>query len=437
MGRRRTTTVSTLALLALAAAATAQPPAQFTGSWRAVLASPGGELPFTLRIAGRGDALTAHALNGAEQAAADSVRVEGRRILIRFDVYDSELAAELQADGRTLVGDWSKAGKRVLGFSASAGDERRFLQAPAQSESRAGGSQLSGAWAATFGTGERAQAARGELQQEAERVSGTFLTPVGDHRYLEGDFRDGVLRLSRFDGSAASLYVARLQPDGSLVGQLFRGAGAPQEWNARRLEIGGADGLPDAFKAAGLANAEGRLRFQFPDLQGRPVSLQDERFRGRVVLVNIFGSWCPNCNDEAPLLREWARRYAGRGLEIVGLAYEQTGDHDGDRRAVQRFAKRHALEYTLLLAGVSERKAAAATLPDLTGLFAFPTTIFVDRAGRVRKIHSGYAGPATGEHHTRLVSELTRTLDELLTEAAPAPAAEAPLPNRDVAVRVR
>jgi thiol-disulfide isomerase/thioredoxin len=433
----RNTTLQTLALVAFAAAATAQAPAQFAGSWRAVLASPGGELPFTLRIAGRGGALTAHALNGAEQAAADSVRIEGRRIVIRFDVYDSEIAAELQADGRTLLGDWSKAGKRVLGFSASAGDERRFLPATPPSEPGDGRARLTGAWAATFGTGERAQAARGELQQEGERVSGTFLTPVGDHRYLEGDFRDGALRLSRFDGSAASLYVARLQPDGSLVGQLFRSAGAPQDWTARRLDAAGADGLPDAFKAAGLANAEGRLRFQFPDLQGRPVSLQDERFRGRVVLVNIFGSWCPNCNDEAPLLREWASRYAGRGLEIVGLAYEQTGDPDGDRRAVQRFAKRHGLEHTLLLAGVSERKAAAATLPDLTGLFAFPTTIFVDRGGRVRKIHSGYAGPATGEHHQRLVRELTRTLDELLAEPAPAPAAEASGPNRELAARVR
>jgi hypothetical protein len=91
---------------------------------------------------------------------------------------------------------------------------------------------------------------------------------------------------------------------------------------------------------------------------------------------------------------------------------------------VERFARRHSLTHTLLLAGISDRKAAAATLPDLTGLFAFPTTIFVDRSGRVRKIHSGYAGPATGDHHRRLVSELTRVLEELLAEAAPATAAD-------------
>jgi thiol-disulfide isomerase/thioredoxin len=414
--------VAAAAALAMHAPAGAQQSGAFVGDWRAVLASPGGELPFTLRIAAQADALSAHALNGAERATADSVRVSGARLVLRFDVYDSEISAELQPDGRTLVGDWTKAGKRVLAFTATSGDQRRFLPEAAAGEGGAA-ADVSGVWAASFGAGERAQAARGELVQQGQRVLGTFLTPVGDHRYLEGEFRDGVLRMSRFDGSAASLYVARLQPDGSLSGQLWRSAGAPQEWSAKRLDARG-DGLPDAFAAAGLANAEGRLRFRFPDLQGRPVSLQDDRFRGRVVVVNLFGSWCPNCNDEAPLLREWSRRYEGRGLEILGLAYEQTGDPQGDIRAVERFARRHSLTHTLLLAGISDRKAAAATLPDLTGLFAFPTTIFVDRSGRVRKIHSGYAGPATGDHHRRLVSELTRVLEELLAEAAPATAAD-------------
>jgi len=404
------------------------PASAFAGTWRAVLTSPGGELPFTLRIRSEGSGLAAVAINGQEQAAFDSARVTEKRIALRFDVYDSELGAELSSDGQKLTGEWSKAGKPVLPFSATRGDERRFLP-PAEAGRGANGA-LSGAWAATFGTGERAQAARGEFEQSNQRVRATFLTPVGDHRYLEGDFRDGVLRLSRFDGSSASLYRARLQADGSLAGELWRGAGNAQPWTARRIDAGGADGLPDAFALAGLANTEGRLRFRFPDLAGREVSLQDERFRGRVVLVNIFGSWCPNCNDEAPLLREWSRRYGARGLEIVGLAYEQTGDPEGDRRAVQRFAKRYGLDHTLLLAGISERKAAAATLPDFTGLFVFPTNIFVDRSGRVRKIHSGFAGPATGAHHERLIKELTSQIEELLAEPAPAPAEGPTGPNR-------
>jgi thiol-disulfide isomerase/thioredoxin len=415
---RRAILAAALTMMGVTAAAGLQEPAaSVADTWRAVLASAGGELPFTLRIRADANGLSAFAVNGTEEARFDSASLEGRTLRLRLEVYDSEIAALLSADGQTLSGTWTKGTRPPLAFRATRGDARRFLSQPDSKEAAPG--SIAGAWAATFGTGEKAEAGRGEFTVEGERVRGTFLTPVGDHRYLEGDFFGGQLRLSRFDGSAASLYLAELQPDGSLSGQLWRGA-TPTPWTARRVDVASSDGLPDSFALAGLANSLGRLRFSFPDLAGQPVSLDDARFRGRVVLVNIFGSWCPNCNDEGPLLREWQRRYAGRGLEIVGLAYEQTGDRQGDRRAVQKFARRYGLEYPLLLAGISDRKAAAATLPDLAGLFAFPTNILVDRQGRVRKIHSGFAGPATGEHHRRLVAELERLIEGLLAETAAA-----------------
>ncbi len=135
-------------------------------------------------------------------------------------------------------------------------------------------------------------------------------------------------------------------------------------------------------------------------------------------MVNVFGSWCPNCNDEAPLLAEWYRRYRDRGLEIVGLAYEFTGDPERDRRLVRRFAKRYGIDYPLLLAGVSDKAAAAETLPDLTAVLSYPTTIFIGRDGKVRKIHSGFAGPGTGRHHEELVAKLEAAIEELLAEPA-------------------
>ena len=144
------------------------------------------------------------------------------------------------------------------------------------------------------------------------------------------------------------------------------------------------------------------------------LSLDNPRFAGKAVLVNIFGSWCPNCNDEAPLLAEWHRRYAARGLEVVGLAYEFTGDRERDRRQVRRYAARHGIEFPLLLAGVSDKARAGETLPDLTAVIAYPTTVFVGRDGRGRKIHSGFTGPATGAHHDALVAELEAEIEGLL-----------------------
>jgi thiol-disulfide isomerase/thioredoxin len=419
--RRVVRTVLGFLVVSIVAASEAAPAPSFDGTWRAVLTLPGGELPFSLKIRTDAGQVAAFALNGAEEFRFDSASVEAHTIAIRNDVYESEIRAELSADGNTLTGQWTKGTKPPVPFMAARGDVRRFL--PISDGEPSSGRPVSGGWAVKFG-GERPQVSRGEFEQKGDRVTATFLTPVGDRGFLEGDFRGGLLRLSGFDGGRAALYVARVQADGSLVGEQWSTGPSATPWTAQRLEIAG-DILPDAFSLAGITNPEGRLRFAFPDVHGKTVSHDDARFRGKVVLVNITGTWCPNCNDEAPLLRELAKRYRERGLEIVSLAYEQGADPEADKRAVERFTRHYGLEFPVLLAGISDRKAAAATLPDFTGLFAFPTNIFVDRAGHVRKIHSGFAGPGTGSNHERLVAELTGVIEELLNE--PAVTAEAPV----------
>ena len=272
---------------------------------------------------------------------------------------------------------------------------------------------ISGIWKAEFVDSDGVSPARGEFRQSRSRVTGTFLTPTGDHRYLEGSYENGLLRLSTFDGAHAFLFQARASNDGRLSGDYWQRDSYHARWSAMRTDDAGAT-LPDGWEDVALTNAEGRFNFQFPDLEGRSVSLND--FRGKVVLVNIFGSWCPNCNDEAPLLAAWDRKYRRRGLEIVGLAYEFTGDAARDREMVRRFAQRHGIDYTLLLAGVSDKKKASATLPDLTRVLAYPTSVFIGRDGKVRKIYSGFSGPGTGAHYDKLRTELETEIGALLAE---------------------
>ena len=276
---------------------------------------------------------------------------------------------------------------------------------------------IAGVWEAEFVDSDKTEPARGEFHQEGNRVTGTILTPVGDYRYLEGSFEMGRLRLSTFDGAHAFLFDAEAKTDGTLWGSFWSRDSYYAEWLAHPVA---ADErvLPDAWGLVGLTNEEGRFAFGFPDLDGGVLSLADERFRGKVVLVNIFGSWCPNCNDKAPVLAGWHRRFRDRGLEIVGLAYELTGDAQRDRRQVRRFAERHGVEFPLLLAGLSDKKQAAATLPDLSAVVAFPTTVFIGRDGLVRRIHTGFAGPGTGHHHELLLAELEALIEELLAEPA-------------------
>ncbi len=389
------------------------------GIWRAVLASPGGELPFTLQIDEGNDGLTAIVANGEEKVPFSSVEQKDRRVVLHFEWYDSEITADLAPDGKSMAGTWRKTvpgGHSTLPFLATRDDARRFLS-NASDSSDTSVSSINGHWAVEFSDEDGSEVARGEFHQTDRVVNGTFLTPTGDYRYLEGTFENDLLRLSTFDGAHAFLFTASALEDGTLDGDFWSRDTYHATWTARRTEDDEAV-LPDSWTAVGLTNDEGVFRFRFPDLSGEMVSLQDSRFTGKPVLVNIFGSWCPNCNDEAPLLADWYRRYRDRGLEVVGLAYEFSGDPTRDRELVRRFGERYDIEYPLLLAGTSDKKAAAETLPDLTAILSYPTTIFIGRDGKVQHIHSGFSGPGTGDHYVELVADLERKIEELLAETA-------------------
>ncbi len=398
----------------------ASPEHSLAGVWRAVLASPGGELPFTLRIDTKNGQLEAVAHNGSEEVPFSSVEHRASSVTLHFEWYDSEITAVLAPDGNSMLGTWRKTipgGDSTLPFHAVRGDERRFLPGDRTEVDNPTGSSIAGHWAAEFVDGESREVARAEFEQQGDRVTGTFLTPTGDYRFLEGSFEGGLLRLSTFDGAHAFLFQATTQDDGSLQGDFWSRDSYHATWTAHRAEDG-EQILPDAWQEVELTNDEGTFVFEFPDLDGNPLSLADPRFAGKVVIVNIFGSWCPNCNDEAPLLAEWHRRYRDQGLEIVGLAYEFSGDPERDRVMVRKFAKRHGIEYPLLLAGVSDKAAAGATLPDLSAVLSYPTTVYLGRDGKVRRIHSGFSGPGTGQHFDALVAELESTIEELLSEAS-------------------
>ncbi|MEL7059920.1 MAG: TlpA disulfide reductase family protein [Acidobacteriota bacterium] len=423
-GLRQIAVASCAVLLLGACGGEAVAPADLVGTWRAVLASPGGELPFPLLIDDTSGGLRAVAVNGGEEAPFTAVALDGRRVVLAIDWYDATIEAEL-VDGDRLEGRWTRASAggttSSLPFTATRGSAPRFLPLDAPEAGLEPGAgeavpKIDGAWAVEFTDEDGTEVARGEMRQQGNEVRGTFLTPTGDYRFLAGTYERGALRLSTFDGSHAFLFHARAQPDGSLVGDFWSRDTYHATWTARRL-ADGEEILPDAWQQVGLTNDAGRFTFEFPDLDGRRVSLDDPAFDDKVVLVNLFGSWCPNCNDEAPLLAAWHRRYRDQGLEVVGLAYEFSGDPERDRQQVERFAERHAISYPLLLAGTSDKTEAAATLPDLDKVLAYPTTIFVGRDGRVHRIHSGFAGPGTGRHHAELVEELESTIRELL--AAP------------------
>jgi thiol-disulfide isomerase/thioredoxin len=382
------------------------------GSYRAVLTLPAGELPFGLELAQEGTATVGYLVNGKERVRLTEVTVAGTHLEMRMPGYENRLTAD--AKGDQLLGEvvLSKArGKQQhIVLHAQRGQDYRFFAQPAS-----GAADVSGRWAVTFTDDEgKPEAAVGEFTQSSDVVSGTFLAETGDHRFLAGQVKGNTLYLSTFDGAHAFLYRAQLTPDGTLAGDYWVGTAYHERWTGKR-DANAA--LPDAYALTAMRAGAKHFDFAFPDLAGHTVTSKDPAFQGKVMIVALAGSWCPNCHDEAAFLEPLYREYRGKGVEIVSLMFEHFGDFPRAAEAARRFRRHYGIEYTTLIAGISDKDEAAKKLPMLDRVYAFPTTIFLDRQGNVRKIHTGFSGPATGDHYTQFADEVSATLDRLLAES--------------------
>ncbi|MBO0798400.1 MAG: TlpA family protein disulfide reductase, partial [Blastocatellia bacterium] len=381
-----------------------------TGEWRAVVLNKAGEeVPFKLEIKRSGSRIVGALVNGDQRVESTSGSFDGQTLRLRYDFYDGELIATL-ADGE-LRGDF----KRQLNKEILRRELRAWRETSGGKSAASAVTDISGDWLLRVGEGDKQRVWRASFKQNGADISGTIIPLSGDWGTMTGTFENGHLQLSRFDGINAYLIKARLTEDGRLEGLI----NSERKMIAERAGQVKADALPappDPNEYTKLKNPAEPFRFSFPDLNGRIVSSADERFRNKVVIVTIGGSWCPNCHEEAAMLQDFYNRYQAQGLEIVGLMFEYTGDAERDREQMKVFARRHNVRYPLLLAGTTDEGEVEKKLPQLENFSAYPTTIFIGRDGRVRRIHAGFEGQATGERHAKLKAELEELVKELLEE---------------------
>lgn len=386
------------------------------GTWRAWLEAPGGELPFGLVLEPREQAPGWRAVvrNGPEAIAVPTVAWDGETLLLGFDHYDSRIRAS-RGPGGALHGTWEKhlgPGRSArMAFHATpcaADDAARFLPLAASAPP----ADLSGRWSVAFESDPLPAVA--VFEQTGGVLSGTFLTATGDYRTLAGDVTGERLRLSVFDGAHAFLFHASLDAEGRLEGDFWSRDSWHETWSARR---DAAAALPDPFAQTTWDEGVSLAELVVPDLSGTLRSLGAPEYAGRAIVLQLFGSWCPNCHDEGAYLAELDRRYRERGLSILGLAFELDGDLERDAAQVRRYAERHGCEYPFFVVGSAESKAVASqAFPAIDRLRSYPTTVFLHGDGRVRAVHSGFAGPATGPEHQALRREFEGLIEELLAE---------------------
>ena len=409
------------------------------GPWRGELAMQGQTLPFLFEVkteAGKPVVyLINKGLNGEERLRCDEISAAGDSATIRLHVFDAALVVRADGKGK-LKGAWVKydaKGPYRVPLVATAGIQPLFSGADTKDAA-----SFAGIWKATFDwdTKDRYPAV-GVIQQKGTDVVGTFLTSTGDYRYLSGSALGGALCLSTFDGSHAFLFVAKKEPrikitpipnpktglphafsesayNGDLYGDFYSGKSGHEYWNAT---LDPKASLPDADTLTYLKKGESRLNFKFPSIvQEASISPTDAKYRGKVVVVQILGSWCPNCMDETRFLAPWYQQNRSRGVEVIGLGYERMPEYEPAAQRLRLLKQRLGVGYDLAVAGVSNKDSVARSLPQLAKFLAFPTTIFLDKKGVVRSIHTGFAGPGTGKYYEEEQAHFNRTVDKLLRE---------------------
>jgi thiol-disulfide isomerase/thioredoxin len=249
---------------------------------------------------------------------------------------------------------------------------------------------------------------------ESDGFGATFLTTTGDYRYLGGMLDDDILRLSVFDGAHAFLFVARWDKEaGTLDGDFWSRDTWHETWTATRNDDAT---LPDAFGLTTWRDGADLSALRYPGLDGEMRSLGDPAFAGKARIIEVFGTWCPNCNDATMYLKDLHESYAARGLSIVSLAFELTNDLARDTAQVQRYVDHHRIAWPVLVAGSSNKEKATEQFPVLDRIRSFPTFIFMDATGDVKAIYQGFNGPATGDEYEKLRTDFERIIEGMLGE---------------------
>lgn len=381
------------------------------GDWRGVITLPGGELPFQLELIDpTAPGVKAYVINGAERVPVTHMSVDGSTVVIDFPAFNNRFT--LEAKNGELAGELmltKRHGKlQHMPVVFTSGENHRFF-----AETPAINADFAGRWRVQF-TDEDGELtpAVADFEQENGRVTGTFRTPTGDYRYLAGEVRDRTLYLSTFDGAHAFLFDATMSANGQVKGNFWSGT----QWHERWEAIRDADAeLPDP-NAMSKVITPGPVVVEFPNTDGELVSSEDAAFEDKVLIIALAGSWCPNCHDEAAFLAPFYRTYRERGLEIIGLMYEHLDEFDEAAEQVNKFREKFGIDYPLLVAGGSDKKSASETLPMLNKVIAYPTMIVMDRKGDVRRVHTGFNGPGTGEKYEEFRRDFTRFVEQLLDE---------------------
>ncbi|MBR9854304.1 MAG: TlpA family protein disulfide reductase [Algicola sp.] len=377
------------------------------GQWLAEIeVSNAQHLPFEFTLSKNMDGdYIMQVFNAEEVITIDEFKFNGDSIDIRMPIFEGHIAGTFTDE--QIVGTFIEESKeRSVPFKATYGSTERFKT------DKDAEVNISGIWETYFNVNTEGEyPAKGIFMQNGNKVKGTFRTKTGDYRYLDGVVTGDSLKLSAFDGSHVFLFLAQVT-DSTLNGTFYSGEHTVQEFMGARNE---AFDLPDSNSLTYLREGYDKFDFSFPNTEGEVVTMEDPIFKNKTVLVQIMGTWCPNCLDETRFYVDFIKNNPDLDLQFVGLAFEYAKTEEKAFEGIQRLKEREEVPYPILLAqyGTSNKQKANEKLPMLNHILSYPTTIYIDKNGDVRKIHTGFNGPATGDKFIEFKKEFNKTIKEL------------------------
>lgn len=327
--------------------------------------------------------------NGDEKIPLDIKTLTNDTIQLSFKEMSSNLRI-IYTDSNHFLGYWTneRKGERYP-ISGSRGNYKRF-----ESAAETGSAEILNSYEITFGSPKDNWPAVGLFKQNGDVLTGTFLTETGDYRYLEGNVFGDQLYLSCFDGAHAFVFTAKIFGD-SLLGKFYSGASYQTDWTG----IGNADAaIGDPNKLTYLTeNSYDLSEIKFTALFTGNKKI---KFKNKpLTVIQIMGSWCPNCLDETNYFKVLHQKYANNGLQIIALGFESQKTKRKQKKHLRRFKKKAAIPYSMYLAGNASKKEASQIFSMLNGISSFPTTLFVNQKGEIIHIHTGFYGPGTGIYY--------------------------------------
>jgi len=376
-----------------------------TGKWRGEFnIRQNLPVPFNFEISENG---AVYLLNADERFETGKIIIRKDSLFIPLDQFDNELAFKIFKN--KLQGEMRKQDHTgtPLPVKAEKNITWRFSENKNLLSKDIGGSYDI---EFTFESGKHEKSVA-IFKQDGKKLTGTFLKESGDARYLEGITEGDKFYLSSFIGSSPGYYTGTVNNDGTISGEQL-GTRIRHTFKGKSDEKAA---LPDPYKGSPTENRKEMSSFSFPDINGNNVSLTDQKYRNKVLIIPVTGTWCPNCIDEAAFLSPWYKKNNNRGVEIITIHYERQTDTGFSRKVMRRFRNRFDIQYDQLFGGMSNSDSVRKTL-NLPEFRAFPTTLFIDKKGRIAKIHSGFSGPATGKYYDDFIKDFNDEVDKLLLE---------------------